>query len=282
MDLVNPKLTSLTHAGVTVWTDFALAEKGIVIGFSERGGGVSDSPYASLNLAAHVCDDPVRVDENRSRLLAAAGLAGYREQLVVPDQVHGSRVTVVTRREAGSGASAAGGRPPVPEADALVTAARGIPLMLCFADCVPLVLVAPKPTAAVAVAHAGWRGSLASVPGETARELARVAGCETSDLLVYIGAHVGACHYAVNDDIMSQFFNAFGTFARADSGGLDLDATVTASLVEAGVATCSIARLGTCTAEATDRFFSYRSEAGHTGRHSAFACVVSGGFSASR
>ncbi len=113
-----------------------------------------------------------------------------------------------------------------------------------------------------------------------ARAIAAAAGCQTSDVIAYIGPHIRACHYAVGDEIMSQFCNTFDTVARADSGGLDLDATVTASLVDAGVAPCSIARLGICTAEATDRFFSYRSEDGRTGRHSAFACVVSGGSSA--
>lgn len=272
MSLLVPELCRRATGGLSFYTDPRLAESGMVIGFSERGGGASRPPFASLNLAAHVGDDPARVDENRARLLAAAGLADYREHLVVPDQVHGSRVVVVGPPAAGSGAFASGGLAPVPEADGLVTATPGLPLMLCFADCVPIVLVAPGP--AVAVAHAGWRGALASIPGKTALKLAHAASCETSDLIAYIGAHIGACHYAVSAELMSQFCNAFGTVARADSGGLDLDAVVTASLVDAGVATCSIARLGTCTAEATDRFFSYRSEDGHTGRHSAFACVL--------
>jgi len=74
---------------------------------------------------------------------------------------------------------------------------------------------------------------------------------------------------------MSQFVNSFGTFARAESGGLDLDAVVTASLDRAGVTPCNIARLGSCTAETTDRFYSYRAEGGNTGRHSALACILS-------
>lgn len=272
MNLPVPELSSRTVGEVVFWSDPRLSEYGVVIGFSERGGGASRAPFASLNLAGHVGDNPSLVDENRFRLLAAAGLGHCRERLVVPNQVHGSRVVVVGAKDAGRGAFAAVGLPPVADADALVTATSGLPLLLCFADCVPVVLVAPGP--AVAIAHAGWRGALASIPAVTARELARVADCGTGDLLAYIGAHVGPCHYAVSDEIMSQFFSTFGTVARADSGGLNLDAAVTASLVDAGVATCSIARLGTCTAEATDRFFSYRSEDGHTGRHSAFACIL--------
>lgn len=278
MSLPEPELVRRESSGVSFWTDAQLSEFGVTIGFSERCGGASASPWASLNVASHVGDDPRRVDENRSRLLSAAGLGGFRQQLTMAEQVHGDRVTLVGDSTAGSGAFATGGRPPVPATDALVTAEVGVPLMLCFADCVPLVLVAPG--CVVGVAHAGWRGALASIPGKTARELARAASCRVCELRVYIGPHVRACHYSVSDDILSHFCNAFGTVARADSGGLDLDAVVTASLVDAGVAPCSIARLGMCTAEATDRFYSHRAEDGRTGRHSAFACVVSGGLSA--
>ena len=173
-----PRLECSSRDGVSWWTDRGLGDAGVVIGFSERGGGTSLAPWASLNLAAHVGDDPGHVDENRARLLDAAGLSAYRDRLVVPDQVHGDHVVEIGSSAAGSGAFAASGRPPVPAADALVTSASGLPLMLCFADCVPIVLVAPRP--AVAVVHAGWRGALASIPGKAARELARVAGCDRS------------------------------------------------------------------------------------------------------
>ena len=179
---------------------------------------------------------------------------------------------VVDDEGAGSGAFAAADRRPVPQTDALATCKPGVPLAMCFADCVPIVLVAPGPW--VAVVHAGWRGALASLPGLAATALAEKAGCATARVAAYIGPHVGACHYEVAPEIMSQFVNAFGTVARADSGGLDLDAVVSASLDHAGVAPCSIARLGVCTSEATDRFFSYRAEGGVTGRHAALACVL--------
>lgn len=257
--------------GITWWTD-PLLPPGVIVGFSERGGGASVSPYATLNLAGHVGDDPAAVDENRRRLLEAVGLTGLSEQLVTAEQVHGDTVAVVTPDDAGRGAHAGSGLGPIAASDALVTRHLGIPLMLFFADCVPVILVAPGP--GVALAHAGWRGALASIPGKTACELAKQAGCRVADVRAYVGPHIGPCHYEVGDDVMSQFCNAFGTVARAESGGLNLDAAVTASLVDAGVASCNIARLGTCTAETTDRFFSHRAEHGRTGRHSAFACIV--------
>jgi len=258
---------------VRVWTDETLLrDYGVAVGFSERGGGASKPPFASLNLASHVGDDQAAVNENRSRLLELLGLGEYRERLTMAEQVHGDRMESVEAAGVGSGAYAEGGRSALAGTDALITRETKAPLMLCFADCVPVVLVAPGP--AVAVVHAGWRGALASLPGKAVIALARVAGCESAAVSAYIGPHVHACHYKVSPEIMSQFVNTFGTLARASSGGLDLDAAVSASLDRAGVAPCSIARLGTCTAETTDRFFSYRAEGGRTGRHSAVACIL--------
>jgi YfiH family protein len=258
---------------VRYWTDDALrGAAGVVIAFTERGGGASAPPFESLNLASHVGDDPHAVDENRRLMLDALGLAECRDPLTMADQVHGERIVRVDAEMAGSGAYAAHGPEPVARTDALITSEPGIPLALCFADCVPVILVAPGPV--VAVAHAGWRGALTSLPGQTALELARAVGCEPSAVVAYIGPHVRACHYEVTPEIMSQFVNTFGTLARAASGGLDLEAVVSVSLDRAGVAPCNIARLGSCTAETTDRFFSYRAEGGRTGRHSALACIV--------
>jgi len=259
--------------GVRVWRDRALqAEKGVIVAFSERTGGVSESPFDSLNLAAHVGDSPAAVDENRLRLLHALDLSETRGSLVTAEQVHGDAISIVGAGEKGRGAFASRGQGPLLATDALITRVPSVPLLLCFADCVPVVLVAPGPV--VAVVHAGWRGALASLPGRAVERLASVSGAEARRIVAYVGPHVRACHYEVNDHVMSQFVNTFGTLARADSGGLDLEATVTASLTDAGVLQCNIARLGTCTAEATDRFFSFRAERGHTGRHSALACIL--------
>ena len=125
----------------------------------------------------------------------------------------------------------------------------------------------------MAVVHAGWKGALASLPGKAATRLAETAGCDPYEIIAYVGAHIRDCHYAVDETLLSQFVNTFGTFARADSGGLDLDAVVSASLDHAGVAQCNIVRLGVCSAEATGRFYSYRAEGGVTGRHAALACI---------
>lgn len=258
--------------GICYWTDPALAETGVRIAFSERTGGVSREPYASLNLAGHVGDDPEAVDENRRRFLSAVGLGGLEGALVTAEQVHGAHIAQVTSPDVGRGARTASGPPPIPATDAIFTAETDVPLMLLYADCVPVVLVLPGE--AVCVVHAGWRGALASLPGEAVRQTAARAGVEPRDVVAYIGAHIRQCHYGVGDDVMTAFVDAFGPGVRSGAGGLDLSAAVRASLLDGGVEIDRIAELEACTAEHTGEFFSFRAEGGVTGRHCAMACIT--------
>lgn len=267
-------LTPHVVGGTCVLTDLELRrERGIVVAFTQRLGGRSRPPFAGLNLAAHVGDVPAAVDDNRAELLAALGLERMRTRLTMAEQVHGTRVRTVTGATVGMGAFArAGTPPPVPVTDAMLTVDSDTPLMLCFADCVPIVLVATGPVRAVAVVHAGWRGALAGIAGDAARRLADAAGCAPSDLRAYVGPHIGACHYEVDETLLSQFVKGFGNIAAAQ-GRLDLGAVVSESLNGVGVPLSSQVRANVCTAERTDAYFSHRAE-GLTGRHGALACIL--------
>ncbi len=272
-----PRLTRVARGDCVYWTDEALRTRaGVIVAFSERVGGVSRMPFATLNLAAHVGDDPEHVDENRARFLSATGLEPLRARLVTAEQVHGTHIAPVDQSDAGRGAFAATGRPPVAEADGLVTATPDLPLMLFFADCVPVVLVALTQTQrAVCVVHAGWRGALSRIAASGAHSVRQAAG-PLADVIAYIGPHICAQDYTVGEEVLSQFDTIFATVSRAGTGAVDLGAAVSASLVEAGVPMSAQCSLGACTAGQTDRFFSYRAE-GATGRHSAFAAMVGRG-----
>lgn len=267
------------RSGTVLHTDLALARStGIVVAFTERTGGVSDPPYDSLNLAAHVGDDPRAVDINRERVLASLGLEALRCSLVTAEQVHGEQIEVVGRSRAGAGAYAdltvPGSVPPIAGTDALITSERDIPLMMCFADCVPVILAAPMPVPAVAVVHAGWRGALASLPGMAARALADRSGCEPVDLFAYIGPHIARCCYNVDERLLSHFAHIFDTIGAVD-GHLDLAATVREALTRTGVSPTRIVSVDVCTRDATDRFYSYRADP-VTGRHGALAVIAEG------
>lgn len=267
-----PSLSRVERDGIACWTDERLLrEDGVLVAFTERSGGVSREPFASLNLAGHVGDEPRDVDANRERLLGALGMRGLRDRLVTAEQVHGDLVATVAEADAGTGAFVGRGSGPVPGVDALVTAVPDIPLMLLYADCVPVVLVALGERPAVAVVHAGWRGALARLPQQTMDALVE-AGFRAEATYAYVGPHIGECCYEVDRELMSQFGKAFATIGRA-CARLDLAAAVAESLTDAGIPEERQCRLGMCTAHHTDAFYSYRAER-RTGRHGAVAAIV--------
>ncbi len=265
-----PSLTRHHCDGVTLLTDES-RPSGVTLAFTERTGGVSSAPYASLNLGARCGDDPESVAENRRLALAALGAQDLLENMVVPRQVHGGRVVVV--RSAEPAALAAARAEAEEGADAVVCTAADVPVLMCFADCVPVVLVAPG---AFAVAHSGWRGTIARIAEKCARALCREAGCEPTDLLAYVGPHIGADDYEVSEELAARFVAEFGASVVPTERHLDLTVAVVAALASAGVGESSVAVCDVSTASATDRFYSYRAEGGKTGRHGALALMRAG------
>lgn len=263
-------LTRQTSGGVTLLTDES-RPGGVTLAFTERTGGASGAPYASLNLGARCGDDPACVAENRRLALAALGAEGLLDRLVVPHQVHGDHVVVV--RSAEPSALAAARAEAEAGADAVVCTAPGVPVLMCFADCVPVVLVAPG---AFAVVHSGWRGTIARIAERAARTLCAEAGCEPAELLAYVGPHVGAADYEVSEELAARFVAEFGPSVVPTPRHLDLTAAVTAALASAGVGEKGVAVCDVSTASSTDRFFSYRAEEGETGRHGAVALMRTG------
>ena len=262
-----PSLERHRLGDVTLLTDPSVPGR-VTFAFTERAGGVSEPPYASLNLGDRCGDDPARVAENRRRALAALGAEDLLERLVCPHQVHGDRV--VTVRSADPAALEAARAEALAGADAVACVADEVPVLMCFADCVPVVLVAPG---GFAVVHSGWRGTLARIAAKAARALAEAAGCGAGELLAYVGPHIGAGDYEVSEELLGTFVGEFGEGVARAPRNLDLALAVTSALEGAGVAADRVAVCDASTARTTDRFFSYRAEGGTCGRHAAVALM---------
>lgn len=149
------KVSRVDHDGVTLVEG---ATSDVRFAFTERAGGVSEDAYSSLNLGSHVGDDPFAVQENRRRALEAMGAAECKHNLLIPNQVHGDHIVAVASNGADDLEDV---REQIAEGcDAIVCTARNVPVLLCFADCVPVVLVAPG---GFAVVHSGWKGTIARI-----------------------------------------------------------------------------------------------------------------------
>ena len=237
---------------------------GLRFAFTERTGGVSEEPYASLNLGTHVGDDPFAVAENRRRVLEALGAADCEHNLLVPNQVHGDRIVTVS--ESGADYLEEVREKIAEGCDAIVCTVPDVPVMLCFADCAPVVLTAPG---AFAIAHSGWKGTFARIAGKTALALAAATGCRADDIQAFIGPHILGDEYEVSTELIDKFAASFENVSPSGPHLLDLSACIGQSLVEAGVESCDIHDLGLSTVRQNDRFFSYRAEDGTCGRHAA-------------
>jgi hypothetical protein len=219
------------------------------VAFSTRTGGVSDGPYAALNLGFLSGDDRERVEENRRRLYEAAG--AHPERVSWPRQVHGA---VAVR--AGSRGD---------EADAIWTDEPGEPVMVVTADCVPVALARIGGKPAVALAHVGWRGLLAGVVP------AALAALDGRLVAAAIGPGIGPCCYEVGDDVAGPVRAAFGGGLVRD-GHVDLPGAVERALVAAGCV--RVDRLDECTSCHPEKYFSHRRDSGHTGRQGAIAAIA--------
>ena len=264
MGMVEPRLARGTSHGVTLLED-AQRPGGVTFAFTERTGGVSGGCYASLNLGDNCGDDPACIAENRRRALAAIGALADEASLVCPRQVHGDRVIVV----GDGGLTVAQAQVEARKgADAIVCLDAGVPVLLCFADCVPIVLAAPG---AFAVVHSGWKGTMARIAACALDALAASCGCDLQDVCAYVGPCVSGADYEVSCDMAKGFVAEFGDSVLAGPRKVDLGTAVLQTLCEAGMEAKAIARAGISTASCTDRFFSYRASGGACGRHGALA-----------
>ncbi|MCP3101293.1 peptidoglycan editing factor PgeF [Myxococcus sp. K15C18031901] len=230
-------------------------------GFATRAGGVSEGPFASLNLGFSTGDERARVEENLRRLATAAGAS--LGALCRVSQVHGDRV-LEARAEEGSEAL----RPTEGEADGLWTQTPGTWVAVGTADCVPVLLVDPDKRRVAAV-HSGWRGTDAEI-STRAVEILVARGTRPERLLAAVGPAIQRCCYEVSDDLGQRFVTRFGDEVverRAGRPHLDLSRAVRLSLLRAGLKPAHVDVLQACTACEPERFFSHRRDAGKTGRH---------------
>jgi polyphenol oxidase len=250
------RLNGQTRAVVST----VLEREGFLAAFTERGGGVSEPPYQTLNLGLHVGDRDDAVVENRRRAVAALGVPPF----AAAQQVHGAALARVSESRAGAGFE--DHSEAFPEADALAVTRDRVPVAVLVADCLPIALASPTEGRLVA-AHVGWRGLAAGIVRQAAGAFE-----DPRSALAALGPAIGPCHYEVGEEVALAVAAAtgVGVVTQRRDGRLFLDLAGTAELVlrEAGLPRIEQAKL--CTACEPARFFSHRRD-GRTGRQALVA-----------
>jgi YfiH family protein len=220
---------------------------GASVAFSDRHGGVSAGPYESLNLGILTDDEQENVVENRRRL--AASLERDPASVAMGWQVHGDEVLDWDAPPLKGGFANAGAE--LPKVDGHTTTARGLPLLVLVADCLPLALVARD---RVAMLHCGWRGLAAGIIDRALERFERPPRA-------VLGPAIGPCCYEVGDEVLKEFGHLTGV---ANGRMLSLQLVAQQQLFARGVT--GIDSFPLCTSCRGDLFFSHRRDGGVTGR----------------
>ena len=238
---------------------------------STRIGGISPSPYESLNLGFHVGDTPETVLKNRERLAENMGIP--LSDFTIAKQVHSGTVTLVTEGMRGYGA--AGLDTAVEGTDAMVTDVPHLCLAVLMADCVPVLFFDPQKRVVAAV-HAGWRGTVKLATQNAAETLKQEFNCKPTDILVGIGPSIGPCHYEVGPEVISQVEDTFGSTVGYinnetpdGKGYFNLWEANKRQIIEADIPAQNIEVAQICTYCNAHLFFSERHQKGRTGRFGA-------------
>jgi YfiH family protein len=221
-----------------------------------RSGGVSCGAYASLNPALHVGDDVDQVKQNRQIIKDLLNLPGEPVWL---EQVHGNRAVQALKN--GS----------LQQADASYTGEAGIVCAVMTADCLPL-LVCTTDGSRVAAIHAGWRGLLAGVIGNTLSAMQSSSlsqGRVEQDCLVWLGPAIGPDCFEVGSEVRMAFLDKSAAFTAAfkqqNNGRWLADIYQLARIDLAMLGIVKVYGGGFCTVTDRERFYSYRRDK-ETGR----------------
>jgi YfiH family protein len=266
---------ALEHLGSNLWRGkfSSFDEKICQHAFTARLGGASVKPYQGLNMALHVGDEVDMVWKNRQRFFQALELKA--ENLVTRQQVHGANIRKVTLADAGRGAKDYADA--IADTDALITNEPGLPLMLCFADCVPIMFVDVK-NFAVGIAHGGWKGTMKKIAAKTFLAMQENFGTKAKDCLIGIAPSIGACCYEIGDEVKSVCADVFPNnpeliIKRNGKNYLDLWQANKIQLMEVGIPEDNIDVADECTCCNSNWYFSYRAAHGETGRIAAVIAV---------
>lgn len=246
--------TNLWHGKFSTFPEYVVTHA-----VSTRLGGVSKPPFDSLNLALHVGDNPADVIANRKRFAQSLGFDV--SDIVTPNQVHGEKIFRVDENYRGCGCNNYADS--IPETDALITNTANLPLMLCFADCVPIFFVDAM-NRAIGLAHGGWKGTLKKIAAKTLQRMGDEFGTRPQDCLIGIAPSIGSCCYEVGGEVVDKCKAAFpknyGELLIERDGKifLDLWRANVLQLLEVGVPEKNIDVAGECTCCQSSWYFSYR------------------------
>jgi YfiH family protein len=244
----------------------------VINAFTTRTGGISRTPFNNLNLSYNVGDEENRVAENRKMIFDALNL-DYRTA-VTAQQVHKEQISIVRKEDKGKGAFKCSKG--IAQTDAFITDIPGIPLIMCYADCVPVFILDPVKKV-IALIHSGRKGTELELTLKTLFKMKKIFNTNPHSCLAAIFPSIGPCCYNIKEEnkiddywLNEDKYNNVPISLQNKSGrSLDLRKANYGQLIQGGLEEKNIFVNKICTADHPELFFSYRRDKGNTGRMAA-------------
>ncbi len=255
-----------TKSAIEYYESDIFKSDGLVCAFSTRIGGNTPAPLNSFSLGTAGREEfAEHVTQNRQKLCSVLNL-DYAK-IVNPRQVHSANIKTVS--SAGEDLS---------NIDGIITAQKGLAVLLLFADCTPVVIFDEKQKI-LGVIHAGWRGTAAGITRKAADILKNNFNSNPENIKAVIGPSICQDCYPVDEKTASELKKCVSNpdesiFIESDKGiKIDLKKLNELQLIEAGVPRINIDRTDFCTSCRNDIFYSHRKDKGETGRHGVIASI---------
>jgi YfiH family protein len=229
-----------------------------------RHGGVSCPPYDGFNLATHVGDNALHVQQNRQQL------THYLQTLPVTTPSLAHPITWLDQRHTINALQLPYDGDDLPIADACWTTQPGEVCVVMTADCLPILITNQQETLVCAI-HAGWKGLVEGVIEQTLNQLPG----NPQNLKAWIGPAISQAAFEVGKEVYDAYtekgFDVITFFKPLPRLKGQRSIKYLANLP--GLAAFELKRLGVgqvkdsnlCTYQCTQDFYSYRRE-GNTGR----------------
>ncbi len=240
---------------------------GVRHAFTTSGGGVRYGKFDGFNLGFNCGDNREAVLDNYR--LAAADLDMPFDKITASKQTHSANIRRIDAENAGVGVS----RPAdMTDVDGLMTDCRGVPLVIFYADCVPVIL-ADTEGRTIAAVHSGWRGTAARIAEKAVKMLGNTYGVKAENIRAAIGPAIGKCCFKVGEEVLEMFDEKY-RFENENGGfTIDLKSAIHDMLTECGVASENIDVSDLCTVCGKEEMFSYRRQREKAGRMGAFVML---------
>lgn len=234
---------------------------------TQRGEVVVKDAYSQWNMCDYTDDDALRVLDSRMQFCQQLGID--LDHLVMPKQSHTTNIAVIDTDFLDA---------PIDEQDsiledidALVTTLPGVCIGVNTADCVPIALADPK-HGIIAIAHAGWRGTIAHIAKKTVKVMYQL-GADTRDISATMGTSICQKCFEVGDEVLAEFekngFDMQLIMCRNTTTGkahINLQEANRQVLITAGISPDNITLPSHCSRCESDNYFSARRLGINSGR----------------